>query len=146
MNFDDLKLDNQLCHKFYVLSNRITRRYRPLLKEIGLTYPQYLILMALWEKDQLNACDVVCKTKIDPGSLTLILDKLKKKDLINLESCSEDKRKKIITLTEKGEELKERAIEIPKKLSCELGDFSQEDFQKLSELIDKFSCSLPQEK
>ncbi len=143
MNFDDLKLKKQLCHKFYVLSNKITRRYRPLLKEIDLTYPQYLVLMSLWENDGLNACELISHTKIDGGSLTLILDKLRAKELIICKSSPEDKRKKIINLTDKGQALKEKALEIPQKLSCSIEGFSEDEFEQLSKLVDKFNDSMP---
>ena len=145
MNYEDLKLEKQLCHKFYVLSNKITRRYRPLLNEIGLTYPQYVVLMALWEKCGINVCDLVEKTKIDGGSLSLILDKLKSKSLISCASSKEDKRKKVISLTTKGAELKEKALQIPQKLSCSITNFSPEEFEQLSNLIDKFNDAIPTE-
>ncbi len=74
-----LKLENQLCHRFYTLSNAFTRAYRPLLKALDITYPQYVTLMALWETDDITIAELLEKTVIDGGAMSLILKKLKKR-------------------------------------------------------------------
>lgn len=74
-----LKLENQLCHRFYTLSNAFTRAYRPLLKTLDITYPQYVTLMALWENDDITIANLLEVTDIDGGAMSLILKKLEAK-------------------------------------------------------------------
>ncbi len=146
MNFDDLKLKNQLCHRLYVVSNKIVRNYRPFLKELDLTYPQYIVILALLEENHVSIQKLLCMTKIDGGSLTLILDKLKKKGYLNCNPSPEDKRKKIITLTDKGDEVKNKAMEICSTMKCSMTGFDEKDIQELSALLDKFGHAICQEK
>ena len=77
-----LKLENQLCHRFYTLSNAFTRAYRPLLKALDITYPQYVTLMALWETDNVTIAELLDKTAIDGGAMSLILKKLEDKGFL----------------------------------------------------------------
>ncbi len=142
MNFDDLKLKNQLCHRLYVVSNKIVRNYRPFLKELDLTYPQYITVLALLEQDAIPVQSLQCKTKIDAGSLSLILDKLKCKGYICCDCSKEDKRKKIVTLTEKGKEIKNSAMQICQTMKCSITGFDEKDSQELSELLDKFEAAI----
>ena len=95
MTDDDLlKLDNQLCHRFYSVSNAFARAYRPLLQKMDITYPQYLVLLALWEHKQLTISALVEKSRIDPGGLTLILKKLVLKGYVHIQPFEQDKRVK----------------------------------------------------
>ena len=73
---DTLKLESQLCHRFYTLSNAFTRAYRPMLKSLDITYPQYVVMMALWEQSNVTIAELLDKTVIDGGAMTLILKKL----------------------------------------------------------------------
>ena len=140
MNYDNLKLDNQLCHRLYTVSNAMTRAYRPMLKELDITYPQYIVLMALWEKDQVTILNLIERTSLDGGSLSLILCKIKSKGLIAVDKCDGDKRQKIVSLTEKGSLLKDKAITIPEKMWCSLESLNYDDALKLIELLDKMNC------
>ena len=134
---EQLKLSNQICHRYYVASNAITRAYRPLLEPLGLTYPQYVVMMALWEKDEIEVKSLKNKTLIDGGALTLILKKLESKGQLRLEPSSQDRRNKFVILTNQGCELRKQAADIPKKLMCQVPGFSHEDFQQLSSLTDR---------
>lgn len=143
MNQQDLlKLDNQLCHRFYSVSNAFTRAYRPLLKELDITYPQYLVLLTLWEQDGLNISALVEKSRIDPGALTLILKKMEQKDFIRIAPNEQDKRVKEITLTAKGKAAKQQAADIPLQLLCKIQNLDMNELQQLKSLIDKLYCDL----
>jgi len=142
MKNDKLRLENQLCHRFYIAANAITRAYRPVLNELDLTYPQYIILMALWSEDNITINTLVERTKIDPGSLTLIINKLTDKKIIIVEKSTEDKRKKFVLLTKKGHNLHKKCQEIPEQMLCQLNSFSKSDFKQLQVLLDKFNGEL----
>ena len=137
MNYDSLKLDNQLCHRFYIASNAIVRAYRPILKKLDLTYPQYVILMALWEKDAVTHKELSSQTKVDSGSLTSILQKLLEKKIIKITIDKEDKRVKTILLTAKGLKLKDQCLVVPEQAFCQVDSLSQKEIQDLVRLIDK---------
>jgi len=142
MNYVNLQLDKQICHRLYIASNAVTRLYRPLLDEIGLTYPQYVLMMALWEMEEAPILELQKKTKIDPGSLTLILKKIQAKKLINIKANTEDKRKKIVTLSTKGLKLKDKAHGIPLKLSCNIEGLSSKDLKDLIRILDKLNSDI----
>lgn len=116
-NTDALKLDNQLCFRLYAASKEIIRQYSPLLDELDLTYTQYITLLVLWEKDQISVKELGNKLYLDSGTLTPLLNKLKKKGLIEKNKHEKDGRELIISLTEKGINLKEKALDIPESVS-----------------------------
>ncbi|MDC8830111.1 MarR family winged helix-turn-helix transcriptional regulator [Alteromonas gilva] len=143
MTEDDLlKLDNQLCHRFYAVSNAFTRAYRPLLKELDITYPQYLVMLALWETQPLAISALVDKCRIDAGALTLILKKLQQKNLIAIIPSDNDRRVKQVMLTETGVSAKAQAVAIPKQLLCQIQNLNMSEIQQLTTLIDKLYCEL----
>ena len=143
MTDDDLlKLDNQLCHRFYSVSNAFTRAYRPLLQKMDITYPQYLVLLVLWEHKQLTISELVEKSRIDPGGLTLILKKLEQKGYVHIQPSEQDKRVKQVVLTIKGNAAKAYAAAIPKELLCQIKNLDMNELQLLSGLIDKLYCDL----
>jgi len=119
-NFDLLKLDNQLCFSLYVCSKEIIRKYKPLLDPYGLTYTGYIILLALWEEENVTVKDLGKKLYLDSGTLTPMLKKLESQDYITRTRSSSDERNVFIQLTQKGRELKIDAIQIPKSLICTL--------------------------
>lgn len=139
---DSLKLENQFCHRLYVVSNAITRAYRPFLVEIGLTYPQYVVMMGLWEQDALEVCQLQQRTLIDSGALTLILKKLVDKGFIALAASEADKRRKIISLTELGKDLHERALQAPSRLGCHEISLSNAEQKTLKTLMDRLKSDL----
>jgi len=143
MTDDDLlKLDNQLCHRFYSVSNAFTRAYRPLLQKMDITYPQYLVLLVLWEHKLLTISELVEKSRIDPGGLTLILKKLEQKGYVHIQPSEQDKRVKQVVLTTKGKVAKADAVAIPKELLCQIKNLDMNELQLLSGLIDKLYCDL----
>ncbi|MCY1165948.1 Organic hydroperoxide resistance transcriptional regulator [compost metagenome] len=108
-----LKLDNQLCFALYSTSLAMTRLYKPLLDELGLTYPQYLVMLVLWEKDGLMVSELGERLYLDSGTLTPLLKRLESSGLISRIRAVEDERRVHITLTAAGRKLKARAARIP---------------------------------
>ncbi|MGQ8364838.1 MarR family winged helix-turn-helix transcriptional regulator [Glaciecola sp. 1036] len=134
---DVLKLENQLCHRFYILSNAFTRAYRPLLKALDITYPQYVIMMALWEHDDITIAQLLNKTMIDGGAMSLILKKLEIKGFIHIRGDHKDKRVKRVLLTKQGKEAKQEARFVPEQMLCKLKGMTVEEGKQLISLIDK---------
>ncbi len=108
-----LKLDNQLCFALYSTSLAMTRLYKPLLDELGLTYPQYLAMLVLWEQDGLMVSEIGERLYLDSGTLTPLLKRLEASGLIARIRAVEDERRVHITLTAAGRKLKGRAAKIP---------------------------------
>lgn len=117
MEYDMLKLENQLCFPLYACSKEIIRKYKPFLDEIGLTYTQYIAMMVLWEKTSINVKELGKALFLDSGTLTPMLKIMEKNNLISRKRSESDERNTIITITEYGTSLKEKAKLIPKKIS-----------------------------
>jgi len=111
-----LKLDNQLCFSIYAASRAITRAYRPLLDPLGLTYPQYLVLLILWEKDGLSVNEIGHRLYLDSGTLTPLLKRMEQSRFIERHKAAHDERKVEVRLGVKGHELRGNAIRIPEGL------------------------------
>jgi MarR family transcriptional regulator, organic hydroperoxide resistance regulator len=112
-NFEHMKLDNQLCFAIYACSREMNRLYRPLLDELNITYPQYLVLLVLWEKDEATVKQLGESLYLDSGTLTPLLKRMEGAGLITRERSSEDERKVVISLTEAGKQLKSKACNLP---------------------------------
>ncbi|MBC7649206.1 MAG: MarR family transcriptional regulator [Vitreoscilla sp.] len=108
-----LQLDNQLCFALYSASLAMTKVYKPLLDELGLTYPQYLAMLVLWERDGLMVPELGDKLYLDSGTLTPLLKRLETAGYISRIRAAEDERRVYITLTSLGRKLKTRAAKIP---------------------------------
>ncbi|RZJ10149.1 MAG: MarR family transcriptional regulator [Haliea sp.] len=108
-----LQLDNQLCFALYSASLAMTRLYKPLLEELGLTYPQYLAMLVLWEQDGLMVSEIGERLSLDSGTLTPLLKRLESSGLISRIRAVEDERRVHITLTAAGRKLKAKAAKIP---------------------------------
>lgn len=122
LNPDDvLKLENQLCFAVYACSREITKFYRPVLEELGLTYTQYVTMLALWEEEGLTVKELGNRLYLDSGTLTPLLKKLQAMGLITRQRDVQDERNVLIGLTPNGAALKEKAVGIPMKLSCDSG-------------------------
>lgn len=119
--YDILKLENQLCFSLYVCSKEIIRKYKPILDPYDLTYTGYIIMMALWEEDEVTIKDLGKKLYLDSGTLTPLLKKLENQGYISRTRSKRDERNVYITLTEKGKALKDDALSIPEKMICTLG-------------------------
>ena len=120
MSNDHLKLDKQLCFPLYAASNLLAKVYRPLLEPLGLTYSQYLVMLVLWERDSVSVGDLGHCLYLDSGTLTPLLKRMENSGFINRRRDSNDERRVLVSLTTKGSEIKELAVNIPKKLSDQL--------------------------
>ncbi|MGX5794035.1 MarR family winged helix-turn-helix transcriptional regulator [Pseudomonas sp. E2-15] len=115
---ENLMLDNQLCFALHSTSLLMTKVYKPLLQALGLTYPQYLAMMVLWEEDGLTVGEISSRLLTDPGSLTPLLKRLEAEGLLSRTRSREDERVVVVELTEAGRALQEKAIGVPQ---CILG-------------------------
>ena len=111
--YDALKLDNQLCFPLYACSREIIRQYKPFLDEIDLTYTQYIVMMVLWERKAVTVKELGDCLYLDSGTLTPLLKKMEAKGLLSRARSAQDERNLIVTITEAGEALKERAVRVP---------------------------------
>lgn len=115
---ENLMLDNQLCFALHSTSLLMTKVYKPLLQALGLTYPQYLAMMVLWEEDGLTVGEISNRLLTDPGSLTPLLKRLEAEGLLSRTRSREDERVVVVELTEVGRNLQDKAMGIP---HCILG-------------------------
>lgn len=115
---DALRLDNQLCFALHAASRAVTAAYQPLLDELGVTYPQYLVLLTLWEEDGLRVSRIGERLYLDSATLTPLLKRLEAGGIVERRRSKEDERAVEIWLTNAGKRLKKRAAEIPKALVC----------------------------
>jgi MarR family transcriptional regulator, organic hydroperoxide resistance regulator len=113
---EQLKLENQICFPFYAISRLITRAYQPYLDKLGITYPQYLVLMVLWEKDDVSVQYITDKLILNTNTVTPLLKRMEGMGMILRQRAKDDERKVIIRLTEMGNSLKKEAVFIPEKL------------------------------
>lgn len=116
MNYEQLKLSNQLCFPVYATSRLIIREYQPHLDALGITYPQYLVLLVLWENDQQTVNDISHKLILNTNTITPLLKRMEQMGLLSRQRSGEDERKVIISLTAKGKEMQAEASQIPLKL------------------------------
>jgi DNA-binding MarR family transcriptional regulator len=108
-----LHLDNQLCFALYSASLAMTKLYKPMLDELGLTYPQYLVMLVLWERDGLTVSELGERLSLDSGTLTPLLKRLEAAELVSRIRDTQDERRVHITLTAAGRRMKQRAHKIP---------------------------------
>ncbi len=118
-NYDSLKLENQLCFPLYACAKEVVRRYKPFLDEIDLTYTQYITMMVMWEHREISTKEMGTLLYLDSGTLTPVLKTLEKKGHLTRHRSETDERNLIVTITQQGEALKEKAVKIPIQLaSC----------------------------
>ena len=115
--YDSLKLENQLCFPLYACSREVIKQYKPFLDELDLTYTQYIAMMVLWEHKSVTVKELGQYLFLDSGTLTPLLKKMEAKGLISRKRDQEDERSLIVSLTAEGESLRERALEVPKKMA-----------------------------
>ena len=119
MDYESLKLENQLCFPLYATAKEVVRLYKPLLDELELTYTQYIAMLVLWETDLLTVKELGEKLCLDSGTLTPLLKKMESQGLLNRSRNAADERSVIVSLTATGRDLRERAVSIPERLgSC----------------------------
>ena len=125
---DPLLLGNQICFAVYSTAHAFNRFYKPLLDKLGLTYPQYLVMMVLWERDGVPVRDIGEKLFLDSGTLTPLLKRLEAAELVKRTRSTEDERQVLVALTAQGRELKEKARTLPQSIlaaaQCSLSEVS----------------------
>lgn len=136
MNDDHLKLENQLCFPLYAGAREVVKKYKLFLDQIGLTYTQYIVMMVLWEKKSMNVKSLGEHLYLDSGTLTPLLKKMEEQGLLLRKRDNKDERNVIVTITEQGEQLKAKALEIPLKMK-ECIPISAEEAQLLYQLLYK---------
>lgn len=137
---EDLKLSNQLCFPLYALSKEIINQYRPFLEALDLTYPQYLVMLVLWENDGLTVGQIGEKVSLDSGTLTPLLKRLELKGIISRHRSIEDERVVLISLTDHGKVLKSKACTIPQQMHEKI-NLTEEEIQVLKSIICKIKQS-----
>ncbi|MCQ2196215.1 MAG: MarR family transcriptional regulator [Bacteroidaceae bacterium] len=140
MAYPQLKLDNQLCFRLYTAARLVTANYTPFFKEHGITYPQYLVLMLLWEQDNRIISDITERLMLETNTVTPLLQRMEKQGLIVRQKSQADSRQRIISLTNEAKKMEEQIKEVPNCLAREIVDkgMSVEELQALVPLLDKF--------
>jgi DNA-binding MarR family transcriptional regulator len=123
-----LRLDNQICFAIYSTAHAFNRVYKPLLDRLGLTYPQYLVMLVLWERDGVPVKDIGERLFLDSGTLTPLLKRLEAAGLIKRTRSTEDERQVLIALTSQGQALREKARTVPQAIlatsACSITELS----------------------
>ena len=143
MEYEQLKLDNQLCFRLYTAARLTMGAYHPYLDPLGITYPQYLVLLVLWEQDKQPVNDIAHKLF---NTVTPLLQRMEKAGLVKRTKGKEDTRQRIVSLTKKGIEMREQAKHIPECLSNEIIQITgeEEEFVRMIPTLDKLIEGLKQ--
>ena len=120
--YEQLKLDNQLCFRLYTAARLTMQAYFPYFEQFGITYPQYVVLLVLWEKDHQPVNDIAHRLHLETNTVTPLLQRMEKQGLLTRKRGKEDTRQRIVSLTKQGKELEEKAKEIPSCLAQKLSD------------------------
>ena len=134
--YESIRLKNQLCFPLYACSKEIIRQYRKPLEKLGLTYTQYVVMMVLWEDGGMTEGDLGKKVYLDSGTLAPLLKRMEKQGIINRVRPDDNERKLFISLTEKGEAMKEQALDVPKEMNGCI-DLPEDELKELKRLLDK---------
>jgi DNA-binding MarR family transcriptional regulator len=143
---DWLLLDRQLCFALYSASLATTRLYKPLLEPLGLTYPQYLVLMVLWQRDGMSVGELGERLYLDSGTLTPLLKRMEAAGWLHRERAADDERRVVVTLSPEGRALRRRALDVPRRLAAATGCSNDELAsltQRLQQLRDQILDSTP---
>ena len=109
---EELRLDNQICFRLYSAARFITQAYTPMLTELGITYPQYLVLMVLWEKDKQLVNNIAHRLLLETNTVTPLLQRMEKLGMVSRRRGEKDKRQQLVSLTEKGRDMEEKAYQL----------------------------------
>ena len=143
---EEFKLDNQLCFRLYTASRLLTQAYHPLLSEHGLTYPQYLVLLVLWEKDAQPVNDIARRLYLETNTVTPLLQRMEKEGILTRAKGKQDARQMIVSLTRKGKDLQKQLADVPfavgSAVLCESvnPETAPELFRMLDAIITKLSA------
>nr|WP_250646257.1 MarR family transcriptional regulator [Microbacterium ihumii] len=132
---DMLKLENQLCFALVTAARNVVAIYRPILEPIGLTHPQYLVMLALWERSPRSLADLAADLALDPATVSPLVKRLEKEGLIARQRSNADERRLDIGLTEEGARLRERALDVPRQVMAAV----QMDIDQITALRDGLS-------
>jgi len=141
----ELQLDNQVCFRLYTAARLVIQAYTPMLTELGITYPQYLVLMVLWEKDMQPVNDIAHRLFLETNTVTPLLQRMEKQGIITRQKGKEDKRQQIVSLTEEGRAMEEKAYAlIPSGMREKLSacPFDLDDYANLAKQLDLLVDSL----
>ena len=141
----ELQLDNQICFRLYSAARLVTQAYTPMLTELGITYPQYLVLMVLWEKDTQPVNDIAHRLLLETNTVTPLLQRMEKLGIVTRKKGEQDKRQQIVSLTEKGKAMEEKAYQlIPAGMGKQLAScpLKLEDYQNLAQQLDSLIGTL----
>ncbi|MBR5911741.1 MAG: MarR family transcriptional regulator [Bacteroidales bacterium] len=146
MAYELLKLENQLCFRLYTAARLTVGAYHPYLDPLGLTYPQYLVLLVLWEKDRQPVNDIARRLMLETNTVTPLLQRMEKAGLVTRTRGKEDSRQRIVSLTKKGLEMQEEARHIPECLSDKIIEITgeEEEFVSMIPTLDKLIEGLKQ--
>ena len=146
MKYEQLKLENQVCFRLYTAARLTIGAYHPYLDPLGLTYPQYLVMLVLWEQDKQPVNDIAHKLLLETNTVTPLLQRMEKAGLVKRTKGEEDSRQRIVTLTKKGIELREQAKHIPECLSADIikNEGSAEEIMQMIPTLDKLIEGLKQ--
>ena len=146
MIHEEFKLDNQLCFRLYTASRLLSQAYHPLLSEHGLTYPQYLVLLALWEKDAQPVNDIAKRLFLETNTVTPLLQRMEKEGILTRRKGEKDARQMIVSLTGKGQELQKKLADVPFTIGSAVicdsvtPETTPELFRMLDDIIGKLSA------
>jgi DNA-binding MarR family transcriptional regulator len=135
----ELQLDNQICFRLYTAARMVTQAYTPILTALGITYPQYLVLMVLWEKDNQPVNDIAHRLLLETNTVTPLLQRMEKLGIVSRKKGEQDKRQQIVSLTEKGKALEEEAYaQVPVGMNDQLSacPLKSEDYLRLAQGLD----------
>ena len=136
--YEQLKLDNQLCVLLYTASRLVSGAYNPYFEQLGITYPQYLVLLVLWEKDHQPVNDIAKRLQLETNTVTPLLQRMEKAGLIDRKRGEKDTRQRIVSLTDRAVRMREQAKDIPANLSKEIARFVPiDDLTAIIPVLDK---------
>ncbi len=137
MDYEQLRLENQLCFPLYAASRLVIQEYQPHLEKLGITYPQYLVLMVLWETDSIAVTEITHRLILNTNTITPLLKRMEAQGIITRQRSEEDERKVIVTLTPKGKQLQVEAASIPERLAEGLvsSEVKIEELQRLKDQL-----------
>ena len=145
MAYAELQLDNQICFRLYTAARLVTQAYTPILTALGITYPQYLVLLVLWEKDNQPVNDIAHRLLLETNTVTPLLQRMEKLGIVSRKKGKQDKRQQIVSLTQKGKALEEKAFaQVPSGMNDQLSacPLKFEDYQRLAQELDHIINSL----
>ena len=136
---EQFKLENQLCFRLYTAARLTMGAYHPYLDPLGITYPQYLVMLVLWEQDKQPVCDIAKRLMLETNTVTPLLQRMEKTGLVKRTKGKEDARQRIVSLTKKGMEMQEQAKLIPECLSADIIQKADEaeEYIRMIPVLDK---------